>query len=265
MATGDVPDIVSRLRANTPPWFPDQGSAPVVDGVLTGIATALSYIYGFIQYARAQARIRSATGGWIDLIAWDFLGARFTRLGGETDAAFLARLLPELVRRRLTRAAIQQALVQLTGFPVRIVEPAQLTDVGFMQVRGSGPAPISFFRVDTPANPFRFSSRGRRCMFFVECVLPLTSSFGNNPMPAFNEYTSTLFLRGTTGARSGLSAMISRGDVAASGGSQAVFNLINAMRAAGVTCWIKFVPVPTAVLWDQPGVTWDQPGVRWDN
>jgi hypothetical protein len=265
MATGDVDDIVFRLRDNLPPWFPNQGSAPVVDGILTGIASALSGIYALIQYARAQSRIQTSSGGWIDLTAWDFLGSRFTRLPGETDAAFLARLLPELVRRRVTRAAIQQALVQLTGFPVRIVEPGQLTDIGFMKLRGSGVTPISFFRVDTMANPFRFSTRGRSCQFFIECVLPLTSSFGNNPMPAFNEYTSTLFLRGTTGARSGPSAMISRGDVAAAGGSQAVFSLINAMRAAGITCWVKFVPVPTAVLWDQPGATWDQPGVRWDN
>jgi hypothetical protein len=265
MATGDVNDIVFRLRDNLPPWFPNQGSAPVVDGILTGIATLLSFVYGLIQYARAQSRIRTSSGGWIDLIAWDFLGSRFPRLPGESDTAFLGRLLPELVRRRVTRSAIQQALVQLTGFPVRIIEPGQLTDTGYLKMRGSGPAPISYFRVDTPSNPFRFSSRGLRCQFFIECVLPLTASFGNNPMPALNEYTSTLFLRGTTGARSGPSALISRGDSSSSSGSQAVYNLISAMRAAGITCWVKFVPVPTAVLWDQPGATWDQPGVRWDN
>jgi hypothetical protein len=264
MATGDIPDLVYRLRANTPPWFPNQGAAPVVDGVLTGIATLLSYVYQLIQYARAQSRIRTSSGGWIDLIAWDYLGSRFTRMPGESDNAFLARLLPELVRRRVTRAAIQQAVQQLTGFPVRVIEPEQLTDVGFWKMRGSSPAPVSFYRVDTMPNPARWSSRGLRCMFFIECVLPLTSSFGNNPMPSYGEYTATLFLRGTSGAKSGTSAQISRGDFASSGGAQAVYSLINAMRAAGITCWVKFVPVPTAALWDQPGVTWDQPGVAWD-
>jgi hypothetical protein len=264
MATGDVNDLVYRLRANAPPWFPNQGSAPVVDGVLTGIATLLSYVYQLIQYARAQSRIRTSSGGWIDLIAWDYLGSRFTRLPGEGDSAFLARLLPELVRRRVTRAAIQQALVQLTGFPVRIIEPAQLTDVGFWKVRGSAPTPVSFYRIDTFANPARWSSRGLRCMFFVECVLPLTASFGNNPMPAWGAYTSAMFLRGTTGSKSGPYAYSARANVAAERGAQAVYDLINAMRAAGITCWVKFVPVPTAVRWDQPGVTWDQPGVAWD-
>jgi hypothetical protein len=264
VATGDVNDIVYRLRANAPPWFPNQGSAPVVDGILTGIATLLSYVYQLIQYARAQSRIRTSSGGWIDLIAWDFLGSRFTRLPGESDTAFLGRLLPELVRRRVTRTAIQQALVQLTGYPVRIIEPAQLTDVGFWKTRGSAPAPVSFYRVDTAPNPARWSSRGLRCMFFIECVLPLTASFGNNPMPAWGQYTGTFFLRGTSGARSGPSAQISRGDFSSTGGSEAVYSLISAMRAAGITCWVKFVPVPTAVLWDQPGVTWDQPGVAWD-
>lgn len=265
MATGDVADLEFRLRANAPPWFPNQGSAPVVDGVLTGIATLLSYVYQFIQYARAQSRIRTSSGGWIDLIAWDYFGARFTRLPGEGDAAFLARLIPELVRRRVTAAAIQQALVQLTGFPVRIVEPEQLTDVGFWKMRGSQPTPISFYRVDTAPNPARWSSRGLRYMFFVECVLPLTVSFGNNAMPTWGEYTGTFFLRGTSGSRSGPSAQILRNDFSSSNGAQAVYNLISAMRAAGITCWVQFVPVPTTVRWDQPGATWDQPGVRWDS
>jgi hypothetical protein len=264
VATGDPNDLLYRLRALLPPWFPNQGSAPVVDGLLTGIAALLSGIYALIQYAKSQTRIRSSSGGWIDLIAWDFLGSRFTRLPGETDSAFLSRLLPELVRGRVTRSAIQAALVQLTGYPVRIIEPAMLSDVGFMKMRGSGPAPISFFRVDTKANPFRFSSRGIRCQAFIECVLPLTASFGNNAMPAWGEYTNAFFLRGTSGARSGISALISRGDTASSGGAQSVYDLIEAMRAAGITIWVKFVPVPTAVTWDQPGVRWDQPGVAWD-
>jgi hypothetical protein len=265
MATGDTDDLVYRLRALLPPWFPNQGQAPIVDGVLTGIAALLSGAYQLIAYARLQTRIRTSTGAWIDWIAWDFLGSRFTRLPGETDPAFLARLLPELVRRRVTRDAIQQALVTLTGYPVRIIEPGQLTDVGFWKTRGSQPTPVTFQNVDTIANPGRWSSRGLRCMFFVECVLPLTASFGNNAMPAWGEYTGTFFLRGTAGAKSGPSAMISRGDFASSGGAAAVYSLISAMRAAGITCWVKFVPVPTAVRWDQPGATWDQPGVRWDN
>lgn len=264
MATGDVNDMQARLRGNLPPWFPNMGSAPVVDGILIGIATVLSLVYGLIAYARAQARIRSAFGGWLDLIAWDYFGARFTRLPGEIDAAFLARVLPELVRRRVTRAAIQQALVQLTGYPVRIIEPAQLTDVGFWKMRGSAPQPRTFYNVDTAANPARWSSRGRRCQFFVECTLPLTASFGTNPMPAWQEFTATLFLRGTAGARSGQSAWITRGRNSTARSSQAIYDLINAMRAAGITCWVKFVPPPTAVQWDQPGVQWDQPGVKWD-
>src|SRR5579862_5296427 len=105
MATGDVPDIVARLRSLLPPWFPPQGAAPIVDGVLTGIATLLSGIYGLIQYARAQSRIATASGAWLDLIAWDFFGSRFLRRTQETDASFIPRIRSELRRPRLTRAA----------------------------------------------------------------------------------------------------------------------------------------------------------------
>lgn len=270
MATGDVTDMQARLRGLLPPWFPNVGSAPVVDGVLTGIATLLSLMYGLIAYARLQTRIRSATGGFLDLIAWDFLGGRFTRFPGESDQAFLPRLLTELTRRRVTRAAIIAALEQATGYPVRLIEPGVLTDNGFWKVRGSAPSPVSFYRVDTPSNPARWSGRGLRCQFFVECTLPLQTTFGNNAMPAWgvrgaggsSVFSANWMLRGTAGALKWGSSWLSRSG-ASTGGEAFIYSLLNAMRAAGIICWVKFVPVPTKVLWDQPGVQWDQ-GASWD-
>jgi hypothetical protein len=271
MATGDVDDLISRIRANLPPWFPNQGQAPVLDAILAGIATLLANVYALISFAGLQTRIKSASGAFLDLIAWDYFGGRFTRLPGESDQAFLARLLPELIRARVTREAIQAALEAVTGYPVRIIEPAVMTDNGFYKMRGSGVAPVSFYRVDTLQNPARYAGRGLRCQFFVECTLPLVQQFGNNAMPAYgvrggsgaSVWSANWMLRGTSGARKWGSSWLLRGASAAVGGEELIYSLINAMRAAGVIAWVRFVPVATSSVWDQPNVTWDS-GRKWD-
>lgn len=262
--TGDIPDIHARLRSLLPPWWPNIGASPVLDGILVGTATLFSASYELIQYAGAQARILTSSGGWLDLIAWDFFGGRFTRIAGETDAAFDARIIQELVRPRVTRAAIKSAVEQLTGNPVRIIEPSKLTDVGFWKKRGSGAA-ISYWNVDGSGTPLRWSGRGLHNQFFIECTLPLTPAFGGNPMPTWGKYTLNWMKRGTAGALTSGSAMILRYNTIGQRGSDAVYALINAMRAAGVIAWVRFVPLPTVPRWDQPGATWDQPGAVWDS
>ncbi|GEP00624.1 hypothetical protein [Methylobacterium haplocladii] len=113
MAVGDADDMLARLRTLLPPWFPDE--APILDGLLGGIAALLAFVHGLIAYAKAQTRIATATGGWLDLIAFDFFGLRFLRRAAETDDAFRPRILRELLRPRATREAIRRALVDLTG------------------------------------------------------------------------------------------------------------------------------------------------------
>jgi hypothetical protein len=141
MATGDVADIKARLRSLLPPWFPAAGSAPVVDGVLAGIATLQSFIYGLIAYARTQARIGTASGAWLDLIAWDFLGPTFTRRASESDGTFQARILAFLLIPRNTLAGITAMLIALTGRAPAIIEPATNVggwDIGYFAFDSSG-------------------------------------------------------------------------------------------------------------------------------
>lgn len=246
MAIGDATDIGVRLRQLVPPWFPGAGSSPIVDALIAGIATLLANVYALIAFARLQSRIKSATGAFLDLIAWDYFGPRFGRLPGEIDVAFVARILPELIRERVTRSAIQAALVELTGFPVRVVEAWKPSDVGAID--------RMYVDVDTAANPGRIGEPGLSCQFFIECVLPLVQPFGNNVQPAIdiNLYIDTpptgyILDAATTTVL----------------GAQSVFNLINAMRAAGITVWLRFVPIPTALQWDLPGLTWDATGATW--
>ena len=254
--TGDVDDMTARLRLLLPPWFPNQGSAPVVDAVITGIATLLAGVYALITFVYAQSRISSAVGVFLDLAAWDYFADRLLRNAGELDDSFRARVKEELIRPRLTRAAIRTALEEITSNPVRIIEPARLSDVGVWKMRGSG-TPVSYWRVDSPGAPHRWSSRGQRTRFFVECTVPPVKTFGNNAMPAWGKYTLNWMLRGTAGARATGSSFIKRGGATAVSGKELVYSTINAMRALGVTAWVKFVPASTGPYWDQPGATWD--------
>ena len=78
--TGDQQDILARLRTVLPArWFPDD--APVLDGLLNGLASGWSFAYQQLQYVKAQTRIATATDVWLDIIALDFFGGRLVRRG----------------------------------------------------------------------------------------------------------------------------------------------------------------------------------------
>lgn len=88
MATGDQTDIFRRIKALLPQWFSD--NTPVLDALLRGFAYATAFVYVLIAYAARQTRIKTATDGWLDMIAADFsarrccasLGSPMHRLGG---------------------------------------------------------------------------------------------------------------------------------------------------------------------------------------
>jgi len=126
--TGDTQDVLARLTAVLPPWFPDDNS--IVNGVLAGFAAAAAGVYSLMAYAKLQTRITTATDGFLDLIAWDFFAGRLVRGNGEADAAFRGRILPEIIRERTTRAGMRQALIDLTGRAPWIFEPRRPADTG---------------------------------------------------------------------------------------------------------------------------------------
>lgn len=136
--TGDQQDMLARLRAVLPArWFPD--TAPVLDGLLGGLASGWSWAYQLLQYVKAQTRIATATDIWLDIIANDFFGDRLTRRSGQGDAAFRNRIQRELFRERGTRAAIVAALQDLTGRGPFVFEPARSTDTGgYSSMSGGG-------------------------------------------------------------------------------------------------------------------------------
>lgn len=128
MATGDADDFAWRLRRVLPTgWFPD--SAPTLDTILQGMGTIWAALYNQLAFVRAQARIATSTGIWLDMAATDFLG-RFPRRLNEPDASYSLRIRREIVRPRNTRSAIIQVLQDLTGNTPTAFRPTYSADTG---------------------------------------------------------------------------------------------------------------------------------------
>lgn len=126
---GDQSDMLFRLKQVLPlHWFPD--STPVLDTILGGIAWAWAWAYQLLQTAKAQTRISTAQGIWLDLIAQDFFGTSLQRRVSENDTEYSLRIRQELVRERATRRAVAVTLSDLTGQAPVIFEPANPSDTG---------------------------------------------------------------------------------------------------------------------------------------
>jgi hypothetical protein len=132
---GDSQDMLARLKAVLPSrWFPD--ATPVLDGMLTGLATANAWAYALLAGVRLAARIGTATGGFLDMIAQDYFGARVTRRLGQGDDPFRVRIEAELLRERGTRSAVISALQDLTGRAPVVFEPMRPADTRAWGIAG---------------------------------------------------------------------------------------------------------------------------------
>ncbi|MGH6958062.1 MAG: hypothetical protein ACREEW_15455 [Caulobacteraceae bacterium] len=179
--TGDGTDIFARLRSLLPSgWFPNSALAllaspddtpiltdpdgspllsglsgpPVLAAVLQAPSTALAFVYALLAYVKLQTRIATASGGNLDLIAYDFFGTSFTRAAGQSDASFAAAIVAQIFLARNTRPAIVSVLTALTGTAPVVVEPWRLPDCGALNVtafrgavgvRGSRNLPFTVF------------------------------------------------------------------------------------------------------------------------
>jgi hypothetical protein len=127
---GDQNDGASRVRSLIPAGWFEQGQSPVLDAVLQGYGWAISTAYDLLSFVKAQTRITTATGGWLDLIAFDFFGRALRRKTGQSDAAYLVRIQSALFREQGTRAGMIKALTVLTGQAPFIFEPNRPADTG---------------------------------------------------------------------------------------------------------------------------------------
>lgn len=206
-----------RLKQLLPPWF--GGITPILDAVLTGIGAVFDNFQGLLNYVSLQMRIRTATDGFLDLIAGDYFGEYLTRNQGESDVSFRNRILAQLFAPTVTRAGILQRLLTLTGRAATIFEPGNPTDTGGYRYGGCGySAGGGWGSISMPAQ------------FFVYPKRPQTSG-----IPNVGGYGSSVGAYSTASqAEYGSLSMIGQGVTDAS-----IYALINRIRAAGVTAWVQ--------------------------
>jgi hypothetical protein len=136
MATGDQNDMAARIKAVLPPWF--GAPSPILDALLAGIGAIWAFVYSLLAYVTLQTRIATATGIFLDMISLDFFGDDLPRNPGETDTAFRARIDQNILSPRATRAALSQAVLDLTGLAPVIFEPTRPADTGSYNQGGAG-------------------------------------------------------------------------------------------------------------------------------
>ncbi len=126
---GDAGDMLARLKAVLPARWHGEANA-TLDAVLAGLADGWAWLHELLAAVRAEARIATASGATLDLIAADYFGQRIRRRRGQGDAAFRLAILRELLRERATRPAVLAVLRDLTGRDAAVFEPRRPADTG---------------------------------------------------------------------------------------------------------------------------------------
>ena len=126
---GDALDLRHRLRALLPArWFADV--APNLDALLGAMGVPWSWLYASIGNVELQARLSTATGQWLDMIARDFFGSAVPRLDNEGDGSYRARIKNRLFQPSGSREAVSRVVEYLTGSEPWIFEPRNTADTG---------------------------------------------------------------------------------------------------------------------------------------
>lgn len=216
---GDSLDIFSRLKVQIPKsWFDDELS-PYIDSLLQGAAVNDAFIYSFITFAKAQTRIKTATGNYLDLIARDFFGSNLVRKTSENDDAFRVRILLALFQEKATRSGVSNAVKALTGSAPEIIEPFMPYDTGAYDVNGYGYDAAGYY------------SENLNNQVFMKVKINYTNTansvYGYDSGGAYDMASNSAYLD-----QSKLFSGVTQ---------QNVLDVINATKAQGIVVWVAFV------------------------
>jgi hypothetical protein len=179
----DPVDFIGRLWRLLPiGWFP--AMAPRLAAVLQAPALMFSVIYGMSVFAKAQQRVASASGAFLDLAAQDFFGNTLPRLQYEFDPAYAARIRHSLTAPRGTYNGMVSMLQQLTGNSPTILQPNSVGQTGGWATQGdpdAGGGAFAFYDEAGTGGAGLWGSMALQCQVFITIEAPLTGyySFAN--------------------------------------------------------------------------------------
>jgi len=125
---GDSDNILARVKRVLPNrWF--SWIAPQRDAIIGGLSDLAAWCFDWVTYARAQMRLATVFGIFLDIYAYDFLGRVLLR-NGATDDAFRSLVQATILKERVTRQGMSNAILALTGNAPVIFEPWSPSDGG---------------------------------------------------------------------------------------------------------------------------------------
>jgi hypothetical protein len=175
----DQTDFSGRLLRLLPGgWFP--AVAPRLLAVLQAPAVMFSLIYGMIIFSKAQQRVGSAGGAFLDLAAQDYFGSALPRLEYELDPAYAARIRYNLTAPRGTFDGMTSMLEQLTGNSPVIFQPNNIAQTGGWATQGNptaGGGVFAFYDGAGEGGAGLWGSMALPCQVFITIEAPLTGYY----------------------------------------------------------------------------------------
>ena len=226
MSTGDINDLITRLKAIIPPWFSDD-SNPILDGLLNAYANVGSAMYAQYSNAVLQTRIKTATGQFLDLISQDFFGLTppisLPRGSGESDLSYVKRILDNLLNEKATRRGITNVLTNLTGRAPRLFEMRRPGDTGGYSSGGAGYCVAGGW--GNPLCPFQG---------LVDAYRPIAPG-----IPGINGYNGGASGYSSLVTPQGYSAYASLSEAVNPVTDQQIYDAVNATKVFGTTVWVR--------------------------
>jgi hypothetical protein len=245
MATGDVQDYVFRIKNKLPQkWFSE--SAPVLNGLVYGLAWSQAQTYAWIQYTIQQTRIGTATGQWLDDICRDFLGIKVYRNLNESDTVFRNRIKVEILRPKATRSALYQQLNDLTGFPPLLFEPRNASDCGGYSSLTQSGGGVGYNKAGSNGS-INLSFQG-----FATIYRPKITNIAN--IVGYGSYTQSASSNGKAGYNTLNQSLVAYGPQKLTtlkeiqgASDDTIYQAINSVRPACTTTWVRVQNIPPVV------------------
>jgi hypothetical protein len=224
MSTGDKVDILSRVKQLIPKrWF--KWVAPYRDAIIGGLSDSAAWNYTLVTYARAQTRVATAYGIWLDIIAYDFLG-RFLTRNNAADDTFRVIIRATILQERVTRKGMIAAVTALTGKAPSVFEPWNTGDTGAY----SGPG-FTCGQFGYGVGNGGYGSMGLPCQVFMQVHRGAGSG-----VPGVDGYGGP-----SGGYGQGAIAYVGQSSELSGVTNDMIYKLINMTKPTGSTTWVAIL------------------------